>query len=369
MPLRRLEITGIRNLEPLRLGHLGRINLIVGPNGSGKTSILEAIYLLGMGRSFRGVKIQPLITRGEQQCVVYAEVEARAGSASQSIGVARTASGSFDAHVDRISGVGRAELARALPLQLINAETFGLIDDGPVVRRQLMDWGAFHVKPAFLDDWRRAVRCLKQRNHLLKQAKAGQHVKIDRDELDIWTKELVACGRRMDHVRREYVSEFTPLFFDVLSRMMGISGLGLHYQSGWGKNEDFLAAIDMRLQQDLESGRTSLGPHRASIEILLDGQPAADFLSRGQKKLVVAALKLAQGWHLAQKTGVRCTYLVDDLASELDLEHRAAFCRVLDGTGCQAFITAVDADTGLWAGKMNELAMFHVEHGRVLQRV
>lgn len=368
MPLSRLEARGIRNLEPFRLDSLGRINLVVGPNGSGKTSLLEAIYLLGMGRSFRGTRIQPLVSLAADSCVVYAETRTTDKESPGSIGVSTTAAGRLETHVDRISGAGRAELARALPLQLINADTFGLIDDGPVARRQFMDWGAFHVKPTFMEDWRRAMRCLKQRNHLLRQARMGRG-NIDEQELEGWSRGLVESGNRMDLVRRAYIEEFAPLFFDVLGRMLSLPGLALSYRSGWEGADNLEAALKESARTDRELGRTTTGPHRASIDIVMEGRPATDFLSRGQKKLVVAALKLAQGWHLARATGVRCTYLVDDLAAELDLEHRRAFLRVLDETSCQAFITAVDADEGLWQHLAGCRDLFHMEQGRILKAV
>ena len=112
-------------------------------------------------------------------------------------------------------------------------------------------------------------------------------------------------------------------------------------------------------------GYTQAGPHRAELRIKVDKQPAAEILSRGQQKTVVAALKIAQGALFQQETGRRTIYLVDDLASELDEKHRFALCKLLEDLKCQVFITSIDKEklTDIWQPVASKV--FHVEQGQV----
>src|SRR5690606_17411882 len=133
--------------------------------GSGKTSFLEAVYLLGMGRSFRSARAAPLINHEMERLVVHGDIVGSGGQ-HHSLGFLRGKSGEQQARIDRKPVASLVEMARELPLQLLDSDSFSLVDGGPKIRRQFMDWGVFHVKPSFLGWWRRAQRALRQRNSL-----------------------------------------------------------------------------------------------------------------------------------------------------------------------------------------------------------
>lgn len=366
MSLRRLEVNGLRNLCNAGLDDCGRINILVGPNGSGKTSFLEAIYLLGLGRSFRSSRLTPIINYRAEACTVYGELDAGLDG-YQSIGILRSRQGGQDLRINKMPVDAVAELARALPLQLINSESFALIDGGPKARRQFMDWGVFHVKPAFLESWRKAQRCLKQRNNLLRAHRARPHGRIYTPELAAWDHELAMCAADIDRLRSGYIRDIQPLFSQILKRLVDLPAVSLDYQRGWGAELELQAALEHGIERDLKQGSTALGPHRANIDIRVGGVPAAEALSRGQLKLAVSSLRLAQGTHLARQHNSRCVYLVDDLPAELDRTHRATLCQLLDEMGCQVFITCVDADSvdGNWSD-LNALRRFHVKQGQAI---
>lgn len=363
--IRRLEIAGVRNLTSVSLPLLSPINILYGNNGAGKTSVLEAVHLLSSAKSFRGHKLKPLINSDMSSCVVFGEIDLP-GAGFQSVGIERFKAQSSSALI-RVAGQNvksASVLAENLPLQVICSDTFKLLEGAPLVRRQFLDWGVFHVEHQFHSVWKGTQRCLKQRNSLLR------HARIDDLQLAVWTSELVSLGEQLDQIRRRYFDAFVPVFERTLARLLDIEGLSLKYYRGWDSERPLSEALASNLLRDRELGYTQSGPHRADLKMRYRSANAADLLSRGQQKLVVCALRVAQGYLLSQETGRSCVYLIDDLPSELDRDHRKALCSLLEELGCQVFVTCVDHNDleGCWSASV-PISMFHVEHGKITTQV
>ncbi|MGM0983177.1 MAG: DNA replication/repair protein RecF [Pseudomonadota bacterium] len=355
MPLQRLAFHGLRNLQHVDLIPGPHINLFTGANGSGKTSLLEGIHILGMGRSFRARQLRQVITHDTDAMTLYGRL---ADDPKTSIGIRRHREGGemeMRLSGERLQRVSR--LVETLPLQLINPDAFRLLEGPPAGRREFLDWGVFHVKHDFLDAWRRFRRALKHRNALLR------HGRMSDASLDAWEQELVHWSDRLDVMRRNWVELFLPVFEDTLTALITLPGLSVRYSRGWDRKRQLSDILLRARDTDRQMGFTQQGPQRAELSIRLGKRPAVEVLSRGQQKLVVSALKLAQGRLLEQMTGRTCIYLIDDLPAELDNEHRRVFCGWLERMRCQVFITSVDphALADLWQPD-TEVAMFHVKH-------
>lgn len=356
MLINRLSFNGLRNLSAVDFEPGPGINLIVGANGSGKTSLLEGIHILGMGRSFRTRQLRNAISHDAQSMTLFARLD---GEPPVPIGIRR----SRDApELEMRMGGERVErlsqLIETLPLQLVNPDAFRLLEGAPAGRREFLDWGVFHVKHGFFDAWRRARRALKHRNALLRRDR------MDAKSLSAWEHELAHWGDRVDSLRSGWMAEFLPVFEETLSQLLALPDLTLGYSRGWDRKRSLLDILEQGRTTDQQMGFTQQGPQRADLRIRLGRHPAVEVLSRGQQKLVVTALKLAQGRLLEQTTGQSCLYLVDDLPAELDARHRQVFCRLLESMRCQAFITSVEHDAlvGPWQSQ-TPLEMFHVKHG------
>jgi DNA replication and repair protein RecF len=364
--LTRLQISHVRNLEQVKLRDLAQVNVFFGRNGSGKTSVLEAIHLLGMARSFRGSSIKSLITHGQASCVAFGMASAPGCTpgAGVSLGVQRGMAGEALIKVGGSPVKSLAKLVEHLPLQVINADSFELLTGTPGARRQYLDWGVFHVEHRFLEQWQRFQRCIKQRNKLLR------HGKIRDQELAVWTRDLATSGAAVGEYRRAYFKLLVPRFTAIVQQLLPAlwGGLELRYHQGWDRLSTYEQALEASVSSDIEQGYTHVGPQRADVRVLIDGRLAADTLSRGQQKLVVCGLKLAQGQLMSEQGRGDCTYLVDDLPSELDLEHSRQVCELLASMKAQVFITCVDqADiASVWPGGTSGIAMFHVEQGTVI---
>lgn len=361
MSLERLDVRGVRNLESQSLRDLAAVNVFYGVNGSGKTSLLEAVHLLGLARSFRTAHIKSVITHGETSCTVYGEVRKSGGVLP--VGVQRERDGRLDA---RVGGTGirtRAELAQILPLQVIHTDSFKIISGGPTERRQFLDWGVFHVEHQFLTAWQQYQKAIKQRNSLLRRGK------ISPDLLRPWDEQMAVAGERIDSSRATYMRQLEPAFQHCLEELTPRMGsLELRYRRGWDKDSSLLEALSQSEAADQQQGFTHVGPQRADMRMLIDGKPAAENLSRGQMKVVVCALKLAQGELMRVQGSAPCIYLLDDLAAELDIEHCRKVAEMLDRMEVQQFVTCIqrkDVEAVWQVDEQKDLAMFHVEHGVV----
>jgi len=364
MSIRTLQIARIRNLESVSLEPSPRINIIHGANGSGKTSILEAIHFLGVTRSFRTLQFRHLLTHGRDSALVFARLAPFVDQEQLfPLGVERSLEGVVKARFDG-QDLDSAELAQLLPLQVIHADTFQLLDGSPAVRRQFVDWGCFHGERRFIGLWRRFRRALKQRNSLLKCGK------IDPEQIQVWNQEFVQSGELLTQLRSDYLEQLIPEFERILSGLLEGYSVSLHFSSGWDSKRSLDQVLIESLERDSRLGFTQSGPQRADIRFRVEGQNAADLLSRGQKKLVVSALKLAQGALFHRLTSRPCIYLIDDLPSELDEKHCRLFCRFLEESSDQCFITCVDPDTLItcWAPD-TDLALFQIESGTLSHRM
>ncbi len=362
MSVSRLLVRDLRNLRSVEIYPASAVNLIYGENGSGKTSLLEAIHLLSLGRSFRSHKIKSLINEAQQSLTVFARVQAHGTDIP--IGIQRQRNGLVQFKVAGKPLHSVAELVAYLPLQVIDAEAFSLLGGGPSVRRQFLDWLVFHVEPGFYPAWRNAQRCLKHRNTLLRRGR------ITPAEIAPWDQELVHATDIIQRLRKRCFDVFVQEFDKLIDQFVVVDGLSVKLFRGWDKSQDYAALLKDGFERDLQSGYTHASVNRADIRIRINGTNAAEVLSRGQQKLLVCALKIAQGVVFEKLTQRKCVYLVDDLPAELDGSHRALLVAWLERLQTQVFITGVERETLLepWCEKPGEnLKVFHVKHGQITQ--
>lgn len=330
MTLRRVQVTDFRCLHQADLELDPQFTLICGPNASGKTSVLEALYVLGRGRSFRTRRLEALIRTGEQRFIVFGEVELAGGRIP--MGIEGSAEGvRAKIHGNRVSSL--AELAAILPVQIIDPEIHRLIEEGPSRRRQFLDWGVFHVEPQFVGHWQRYQQTLRQRNAALR---ARQPVAM----VGAWDGELVRYGELLTEARRRYIARLEVEAQALCEGLLDLE-LTLGYRAGWPPNEGLGDALTRSWMQDQEFGSTQVGPQRAELTIRLGGLPVKDRISRGQQKLLAAALLISQLKMFPADAPVRPTLLLDDPAAELDEERLGGLIREVRAQSVQLVVTTL----------------------------
>lgn len=335
MPIATLEIVQFRNLSRVRMECSPRLNLITGENASGKTSLLEAIYFLGRTRSFRTRHTTRLIQHQQRFFRVVASLGDE-GRLSGRVGVERHQR-ELVARVDGAPASNLAVLAQRVPVLLLTPDSHRLLEDGPRQRRRFMDWGCFHREVDFLDAWRRFRLALRHRNAALRDQRRGLR------EIVAWDRELANAGVTLDRFRQRFCGALEAILEPILTELLDIPGVGIVYQRGWNPEQALEEILAEGLDQDRRQGFTRYGPHRASFQLRVGERSLEARLSRGQQKLLVIALILAQARLFTAQRGASCILLVDDLPAELDSVHRERVMRHLAGLDIQLFITAIEA--------------------------
>ena len=342
-------MTTLRCLREVELELHPARNSIFGPNGAGKTSVLEGIFVLGRGRSFRTRQMRRLVQHGADGFTVFGEV-ATAG-VTRRLGVAYRA-GRLEKKLDGEGAAGMAELAALLPVHALDPSMHALVEGGPSERRRFLDWGVFHVEPGYLDAWKGYRRVLSQRNAALKRA-AGPA------ELRPWTIALVDAAAVVDESRRRYLERLGAYVNDFGLRLLD-RPLTLDYRRGWAAGERLDDVLATNQARDRQSGSTEAGPHRAEVVLRLDERRAQDEASRGQQKLTAAALILAQVAVESVERPAQSVLVVDDPAAELDTRSLDRLLAALSELRAQLIFTALTpADLPFQA----DFPAFHVERG------
>jgi DNA replication and repair protein RecF len=353
-----LTISDFRNLIAVELNPIATgFNYIYGRNGSGKTSLLEAIYYLSLGRSFRSTCLERVIHTSANKLSIFARL-IQHDSHSLAIGLERDSDAQIKIRVDGKDVCSIAELANLLPVQLIDSHCHHLIDAGPVFRRKYLDWGVFYFNNEFFSLWKQFQRALKQRN-------AGLRRQLSLKELDSWTHELITYANQLEQLRQDYLKQLIPLLKSTIDELLHLPDLKISYYSGWDASKDYRDVLSQMNTRDFELGYTQSGPHKADLKLTIRGVPAKDILSRGQQKLFVCGMMLARGTLLQRCANKSPIYLVDDLPSELDRTSRASLIALLSKQNAQIFVTAIERINESDFSRVDLMKMFHVEHGCV----
>jgi len=332
MTLRRIQVSDFRCLHSAELEFDPKFTLISGPNASGKTSLLESIYALGRGRSFRTRRLDNLIRLGADRFVIYGEAGAERrtglGIEGSALGMRAKIGG------DRVASL--AELAAVLPVQIIDPEVHRLIEEGPSRRRRFLDWGVFHVEHSFVEKWQQYQQVLKQRNAALKARQAAAVVSA-------WDVDLVKLGVSIHEARALYVDQLAPVASDIAKRLLGLQ-LSMSYRPGWSRDLALGEALKASWVHDQDAGVTQVGPQRAEITFRLDGAPVKDRISRGQQKLLASSLLMAQLSLFPDDLRARPTLLLDDPAAELDSERLVGLIREVAAQSVQLVVTSLSTN-------------------------
>lgn len=357
MHLKRIEVRHLRNLTSISLSPAIGLNILEGNNASGKTSFLEAIYMLGLARSFRTIRTKQLVQEGFEDLLIFAELE---DSSCHRLGLQRFTDNRMVIRLNGETVQSRAQLVQLLPIQLTTPDSLSLIIGPPGERRRFLDWIMFHVEPSFHETWSQYHRTIRQRNALLRESRLR--------ELPAWSEGLVALGNRITAIRRVTVEELTPSIMYYLTQLLPGVEVKIGYRQGWKQGQELAEAIAAGVETDLRQKYTGSGPHRADLIFTIDNQPVAELLSRGQIKLFLCALKLAQLEYLKRHKGKNSVVLIDDLPAELDESNRALLLGLLHGLDTQVFVTTTDRshlDHSAWS----DVKVFHVEHGKIKEVV
>ncbi len=350
-----LHVQNVRNLSDLRIEPAPGLNLVCGPNGSGKTALLEAIYFLGRCRSFR--------TGAIQQVIRYQQGSLQVGAGLRQTDQSRVVTGversrtALTIRYNNRTVRKVSEQAAMFPVITLIPESHRLVSGSPVYRRRWLDWAMFHVKPDYIDTWRDYHKALKHRNSLLRTNRAEQ--------LGAWEQAMWRAAKTMTTQRTGFINELAEAMGNAAQRLQ-IPVTTLEYERGWPADTDLDRFLQEQRKGDMERGVTRQGLHRSDMTLRQDGKEIGQFYSRGQIKLCIVALSLALDCVFRNRTGRAPVILADDLPAELDGKGLTRVIDALAEQDGQVFITATDS---LPAAERKPGKMFHVEHGHITDPV
>jgi DNA replication and repair protein RecF len=361
MRINQLRLNHFRNFVDATLTPSPSFNLIYGENGAGKSSLLEAIHLLGYGRSFRTNKPNTLIQSESHTATSFCRFQQ--DGVEKSLGASRHKEDGFMFNVDGRKTRRVSDIARILPIQIFTPQSSDLIVGPPMLRRRFIDWLVFHVEHSFYSATNAYANALLQRNALLKQCGiAGKRTFV---EQDVWTPMVVKNGIVITELRKQYLDALETQLKRLYSEFRPDVEVELRYNQGWEISSTLDESLNSKLERDLFRGSSSSGPHKADIQFYLNGKVASEYLSRGQLRVLVSLLLIAEVRVLKQLTNKSCIFLVDDIAAELDTTTREFFLDTIVAEETQVFVTAIEKQQLSFAEKYKNKKVFHVKHNHV----
>jgi len=355
MGLKSLEILAFRNLKQVNLKPDKELNVITGCNAAGKTSLLESIFYLSFGRSFRYSQTKDLISYDNDFFRLISELD----SSDTRIGIERRLKDQT-IRVNRQAINRLSQLSTLLPVLVLHPDSHQLISSGPDNRRQYMDWGVFHVEHYFINSWKKYKKALSQRNAALRLRQSDKLCAL-------WDIELVEHALQIEKLRNNYINQIIKIVSELSDELFPGHTIKLVHKRGWPEDIGFADYLYNNIDKDKEKGFTQSGPHRADIKITVDGKSAQSSISRGQQKKLVSLLKIAQLSLFSELSDKKCILLFDDLPAELDHDNQIKIMNILSKLNIQLFITAITDDL-IDYKTWKSYKVFHVEHGVVTEK-
>lgn len=359
MILKNLKLRCYRNLANVELTWNDHFNVILGQNAQGKTNLLEAIYLLGHLKSFRGVRGRELVEHTAENAWIGGLVDKGQVEHKLEIGLLK------NGRNPRVDGKTVQKLSQFLGYVrtvLFTPEELGNIKGFPAGRRALLDRAILQTEPVYLDRVQEYDRVLRQRNRLLKQQASNE-------ELVPWTEALISSGSRIRQDRLNYLERFKPRLSEVYKEITGdTESASLNYSVEKKPEQDLAEqlanAFERLAVREKKLGVTLAGPHRDDLDFLVNDYSLRSFGSQGQQRSFLLAFKAAQVMDLEEQLKEPPLLLLDDLASELDGRRQEGFFNFLLQRRGQVFLTS--AQQPLLAQEVQQTASFYsVDQGMV----
>jgi DNA replication and repair protein RecF len=355
MWLRSLDIHNFRNIQQAHIEFVDGLNFLIGDNGSGKTSILEAAQCLSTGRSFRTSKKLPIITFNQASFVIYGELFNE--KTLTRIGLKKNRTESTVIRLDGRNISNHSEIALRLPILGISPETDDLLSDTAKARQSYLDWSLFHVEPTFMNTWKGFRRVQKQRNQVLRDRKS-------KSEVVIWDDSFVDFAMKLTELRSKLLEELFPVIQYLVADLIPSHTLSFSYRRGWPKEMSLIESLRHSLVADMKMGFTHNGPQRSDMTIKSEGRPVVEVLSRGQQKLLLLVLRFAQAVHYSSIKTEKPIFYIDDLAAELDDTSLSKVINRIRSLGLQTILTATSLSQ-FQSKLIDSDRLFHVKQGSV----
>jgi len=353
-----INVNHCRLLDDINITLSKDLNVILGENASGKTSLLESLALLSSGKSFRTSHINNVISHNESAVLVSARLNYK--NKKSQIGIEKSTA-KTRIRINKQDIYSQAELSRHLPITIMHPESIELITGTPSYRRSYIDWITFYLYPEFHEQWKKYRHILKQRNLCLKDIK-------HRYALSKWTEELIQLQPSITDFRIKALKKLNVELVTVSKELLGdgseFNSVELLFNNGFPADvtldeESLKKYYSQKEEYDIKLKRTSAGVHRADVKIILNGKPANQAASRGQLKLLAITLLLAQSTTINKDNDEKGIIVIDDLAAELDKKNKKKLIDYLATLNQQLIITTTK--------KLNiesiPFKLFHVKHG------
>ena len=359
MFIKQLKINGFRCYESVDLVFTKQTNIFYGDNGSGKTSVLESIYWLSTGKSFRSKKNKVLINHKKSEFFLFSSFNMTSDINNQSIGAGfNQANNKKSLRLNHKNIINQSQLAHTLPVVSIDPDSYLLIDKTPHFRRSFLDWLVFHVKPSYLNVWTQTTRCHRQLNALFKSKQLNQ--------IDQWEQQYIQYGTELNDFRfavfkklknkvEQKVNQFIPELKD----------FDLHYFQGWNRELSLAELLLKDQSKNINYGNLFSGVHKMDIKCKVNSLSAQDVLSRGQKKIISIVFYLSFIELLTETTGLDPVICLDDLDAELDVHKTNLLCEFFKSRKNQIFISTVDVNKV--KSLFDDVAVFHVKHDQTIE--
>ena len=317
-------------------------NLLVGRNGSGKTSILESLYYLAYAKSFRSRYAQSIVCHQASKF----QIDAKIYTPEQEH-IIQSAYGTNKNEcflkMNHDTSVKQSDIAKLLPVVFIDTSTHREFSQTPKNRRDYLNWCCFYTTPSYHADLGKYQRVLQQRNQLLKQQKiSGKNLS---SQIATWTDPLIHYAQCVHESRLSIIDTLNCQLKTIWPHFFSCPPAHIDYTPGWQSERSYADCLHSALAQDIQYGYTQNGPHRADIHCMThDDEFIFQTFSQGQQKIFSYLLRFMQLDLVAQTNRAHRLLLIDDLPAELDQQNQGKILDFLSSIDCQKFITALSAE-------------------------
>lgn len=361
MFLKRIELKNFRNYEEEAVEFHNKVNIITGKNAQGKTNLLESLYIMSLGKSFRTSKDTEMIGFEKEFCRAKSTSIKEGRELEIEITIGR------EGKTTKINGMKTAkniDLLENVYMVVFSPEDLKIVKDEPEKRRKFIDRELCQLKPIYYRNLGRYKKILQQRNSLLKQQD------IQEDVIAVWDEGLAEYGAKIIQERNRFVEKLNGISREISKGITnGKEALEISYESNveyrWNYEEqkEYLKNLLIKnLKNDIFRRSTTVGPHKDDLKICLEGVDIRRFGSQGQQRTAALSLKLAEIRLIKEETNVAPILLLDDVLSELDSERQNFLINSLEEV--QLFITTTELSEEV-RKQLPEGYTFSVENGRV----